>query len=178
MKVCTCQRISKGISCRKTLHLGSSRKQTRPDICLLFSSAAVMHLAKLLWLSKWEFCFCTIIHWILTHYQGKADYYGIHKTSDPLFWTLAMHQAPCRLIKQEKKLHILSHMKWESTFLPASRMMDIVLCCRAILKGSPSYPTAAACCILLAIPFAIAVCCLTHHILQADTLIEGALAWN
>lgn len=72
--------------------------------------------------------------------------------------------------------HIESHEMGAHSFLPASRMMDIVLCCIAILKGSPSYPTAAAWCILFAIPFAIAVCDLMHYILQADTLIEGALA--
>lgn len=150
----------------------------RPDICLFFSSAAVMHLAKLLWLSKWEFCFCTIIHWILTHYQGKVEYYGIHKTSDPLFWTLPTHQAPCRL-SSCKKRSSTHWATWNGTplLLPASRMMGIVLCYRAILKGSPSYPTAAAYCILPAIPFAIAVCDLTPNILQADILIEGALAW-
>lgn len=146
MKVCTCQRFSRGISCRNTMHLGSSGKPSRPHICLVFSSAAVMHLAKLLWLSKQQFYFCTIIHWILACYQGGVECNAIHKTSNPPFWTLPVHQAPRRLITfrtwelllmQEKKVGALSHVKREPRSLPASHTTDTVLRYGAIPQRQP-----------------------------------------
>lgn len=179
MKVCICQRFSRRISYRNKLHLGSSRKPNRPDIWFFFSSAVVMHFAELLWLSKWQFCFCTIIHWILNCYQCRVEGNGIHKTSDPLFWTLLVHQVPWRLITfstwelllmQEKKHHTLSHMKCEPISLPASHVMDIVLYYGAIPQRKPILPHL--------LPFYLPFPCVMHHALQVDILIVSALVWE
>lgn len=114
---------------------------------------------------KWQFCFCTIIHWILNCYQCRVEGNGIHKASDPLFWTLLVHQVPWRLITfstweflsmQEKKHHTLSHMKCEPISLPASHVMDIVSCYGAIPQRKPILPHLPA--ILSAIPMCHASC--------------------
>lgn len=158
---------------------GNRRDQT--SVPFFSSSAAIMHLARLLWLSKWQFCFCTIIHWILTCYQVRVECNGFHKTSNPPFWTLPVHQAPRRLIMFRTWEFLLvqerSSMHWATWNGSPSLCQQVADGYSLMLWNyttKESHPTQLLQHAASYLPFPD----LAHRVLQVDILIKGALAWE